>query len=129
MKTLVPASSLALALALFSAPALAYVGPGAGLGVIGTLFGIVAAIVLAMFGLFWYPLKRAFGKKSAAAGTPVDAPSPGGTPLPDAPADVQARAAADAVTGTGAPAGGPAGASSDGANQRAEPLAGDDRAR
>lgn len=67
MKTLVTASPLALVLALFSAPALAYVGPGAGLGVIGTLVGIVAAIVLAMFGLFWYPLKRAFGKKSATA--------------------------------------------------------------
>ena len=91
MKTLIPASSLALALALSSAPALAYVGPGAGLGVIGTLFGIVAAIVLAMFGLFWYPLKRAFGKKSATA-----------TPAGEAPADPAAHApeAAPADAGT-----------------------------
>ncbi len=54
-------------LALFSAPAMAYVGPGLGMGVIGTIFGVLAAIVLAVFGLFWYPLKRKFGKKKAAA--------------------------------------------------------------
>ena len=63
------AALVALATTL-SAPAQAYVGPGAGLGVIGTLFGIVAAILLAMFGLLWYPLKRAFAKKGAADGVP-----------------------------------------------------------
>ena len=52
-------------LVLFSAPALAYVGPGLGMGVIGTIFGVLAAIVLAVFGLFWYPLKRRFGRKKA----------------------------------------------------------------
>jgi len=64
----------ALVVLSLSAPVHAYVGPGAGLGVIGTLFGIVAAIVLALFGLLWYPLKRAFGWKGApvgAAGVPV----------------------------------------------------------
>lgn len=66
----------ALAGVSFSTPALAYVGPGAGLGVIGTLFGIVAALVLAMFGLFWYPIKRAFGKKRAS----VEGPATTGTP-------------------------------------------------
>jgi len=73
-----PPSGLALVAALgatLCAPAHAYVGPGAGLGVIGTLFGIGAAIVLAMFGLLWYPLKRAFGKKAAVDGVPAsDAP-------------------------------------------------------
>jgi len=51
---------------LFSTQAMAYVGPGVGLGVLGTLFGLFAAVALALFGLFWYPLKRAFSKKSAA---------------------------------------------------------------
>ncbi|MEE9322053.1 MAG: hypothetical protein V3U76_16520 [Granulosicoccus sp.] len=50
---------------LSSAPAFAYVGPGAGLGVLGTLFGIFAAIILALFGLFWYPIKRVLKKNSA----------------------------------------------------------------
>ena len=59
--------SFAALLVLFSAPAMAYVGPGLGMGVIGTIFGVLAAIVLALFGLFWYPLKRAFSKKKAAA--------------------------------------------------------------
>ena len=59
--------SFAALLVLFSAPAMAYVGPGLGLGVIGTIFGVLAAIVLALFGLFWYPLKRAFSKKKAGA--------------------------------------------------------------
>lgn len=62
----VPGQTLAvLALGVLTTPAFAYVGPGAGLGFVGTLFGIVAALVLAMIGLFWYPLKRAFGKKQA----------------------------------------------------------------
>ena len=50
---------------LCTSSAFAYVGPGVGLGVIGTLFGIFAAVALALFGLFWYPIKRAFSKKSS----------------------------------------------------------------
>jgi hypothetical protein len=38
----------------------AYVGPGLGLGVIGALFGAIATVILAIIGLFWYPLKRLF---------------------------------------------------------------------
>ncbi|ASJ70714.1 hypothetical protein [Granulosicoccus antarcticus] len=59
--------SLVALLILFSAPAMAYVGPGLGMGVIGTIFGVLAAIVLALFGLFWYPLKRAFNKKKTGS--------------------------------------------------------------
>lgn len=59
--------SIFVLLALFSAPAMAYVGPGLGLGVIGTIFGVLAAIVLALFGLFWYPIKRALSKKKTGA--------------------------------------------------------------
>ncbi len=39
----------------------AYVGPGMGLGVIGTLLGVLFSIVLAIIALFWYPLKRLLG--------------------------------------------------------------------
>jgi len=38
--------------------ATAYVGPGLGLGAIGAFIGVVVAVLLAMIGLFWYPLKR-----------------------------------------------------------------------
>jgi len=40
--------------------AAAYVGPGLGLGVIGAIFGAIATVILAIIGLFWYPLKRLY---------------------------------------------------------------------
>jgi|GEM_PF-3624838 len=80
--------------ATLSTPAHAYLGPGAGLGVIGTLFGIVAAIVLAMFGLLWYPLKRAFGRKATVGGPPSAAPTAAPVPSPD-PASLQGSKASD----------------------------------
>ncbi len=39
-------------------PALAYIGPGVGAGMIATVLGILTAIVLAMVAIIWYPLKR-----------------------------------------------------------------------
>ena len=62
------AGSYALALVAMlacSEPALAYVGPGAGLTVIGSLIALVTAVVAGIFGFVWYPLKRLFkrGKK------------------------------------------------------------------
>ncbi|WP_139218723.1 hypothetical protein [Roseivivax halotolerans] len=36
----------------------AYVGPGAGLTAIGTLIALAAAILLAVVGFVWYPMKR-----------------------------------------------------------------------
>ena len=57
---------------LFAAPAEAYVGPSLGLGVIGAVIGVLAAVVLTVFGLLWYPLKRMFGKKPALAGDGPD---------------------------------------------------------
>jgi len=41
--------------------ALAYVGPGLGLGVIGVIFGVVFSIFLAIVAVFWYPIKRTLG--------------------------------------------------------------------
>ncbi len=45
-------------LLLFVSEVSAYVGPGLGLGAIGVVLGILGSIVLAVFGLFWYPIKR-----------------------------------------------------------------------
>jgi hypothetical protein len=39
-------------------PAVAYIGPGVGAGLIATVLGVLTAIVLALFALFWYPIKR-----------------------------------------------------------------------
>ncbi len=40
----------------------AYVGPGMGGGVLAAFFGIVGAILLAIFGVIYYPIKRAIKK-------------------------------------------------------------------
>ncbi|MGI0014205.1 MAG: hypothetical protein ACREBU_12305 [Nitrososphaera sp.] len=62
--------SLLLSL-LTAEPALAYVGPGAGLTVIGSILAFLGLIFLAIFGFLWYPIKRLITKrkKSASVGT------------------------------------------------------------
>ena len=43
---------------------LAYIGPGMGGGVIAAIFGIVAAFFLGLWGILYYPIKRAFKNKN-----------------------------------------------------------------
>jgi hypothetical protein len=45
-----------------AAPAHAYLGPGVGLGAIGTALGVIGSIVLGLFTVVWYPLKRLIRK-------------------------------------------------------------------
>jgi ATP/ADP translocase len=45
-------------------PASAYVGPGIGVGLIGSVLGIFFALALMLFGIIWYPLKKLFRKKT-----------------------------------------------------------------
>lgn len=49
---------LSIALVVMPAAAQAYVGPGAGLTAIGTLIALFAAMLLALVGFVWYPIKR-----------------------------------------------------------------------
>jgi hypothetical protein len=62
-----PALSVAILSAALLLPdsALAYVGPGAGLTAIGTVLALVAAVLLAIVGFVWYPVKRLLGRSSA----------------------------------------------------------------
>ncbi len=39
-------------------PVQAYIGPGAGLGTIGTAVAFLVAVLLLVVGFVWYPLKR-----------------------------------------------------------------------
>lgn len=49
-------------------PAAAYIGPGLGAGAIGMILGVLASIGLAIFAIFWYPIKRLLkGKKKTTA--------------------------------------------------------------
>ena len=45
-------------------PFFAYIGPGMGGGVIAAIFGIVAAFFLGLWGILYYPIKRAFKNKN-----------------------------------------------------------------
>ena len=68
-------SSVLLLLLLISASAHAYVGPGVGIGILGTILGGIMAVLLAIFGVIWYPIKRLFSrKKSSEQETKTDVP-------------------------------------------------------
>jgi len=41
----------------------AYIGPGLGMGVIGSIFGILFAFFLGIVGVIWYPIKRFFKRR------------------------------------------------------------------
>ena len=62
------AVTVMLAMAV-SSPALAYIGPGAGISAIGTFFAVIGAVVLLIVGFLWYPVKRMLRKRK----TPVQA--------------------------------------------------------
>ncbi|WP_419176858.1 hypothetical protein [Desulfosediminicola sp.] len=53
---------LSLLLVMLPQTAHAYIGPGLGMGVVGVILGVIFSIVLAIFGIFWYPLKRVYKK-------------------------------------------------------------------
>ncbi len=44
-------------------PVFAYIGPGMGGGVIAAIFGLIAAFFLGLWGILYYPIKRAFKNK------------------------------------------------------------------
>ena len=50
-------------LAFGPAPAYAYIGPGAGITAIGTVLALIAAVLLAIIGFLWYPIKRMMRKR------------------------------------------------------------------
>jgi hypothetical protein len=43
--------------------AVAYVGPGAGLSALGSLLALIAAVLVAIAGFIWYPVKRLLRKR------------------------------------------------------------------
>jgi len=52
-------SILFFSLFLISLPSYAYIGPGMGGGVIAAIIGFFAAILLGLWGILYYPIKRA----------------------------------------------------------------------
>ena len=54
---------ISVSLLLISFPAMAYIGPGMGGGAIVAVIGFFAAFFLAIFGIIYYPIKRAIKNK------------------------------------------------------------------
>ena len=52
-------SILFLSLFLISLPSYAYIGPGMSGGVVAAIIGFFAAILLGLWGILYYPIKRA----------------------------------------------------------------------
>lgn len=51
----------------FADAAHAYIGPGLGAGVIGTVIAVIGAVFLALFAIMFYPIKRMLKRRKAAA--------------------------------------------------------------
>ena len=50
--------NLIIVLLSISSPVFAYIGPGMGGGIIAGVLGVIGAILLALFGILYYPMKR-----------------------------------------------------------------------
>tara|TARA_Y100001968_G_scaffold315161_1_gene341461 strand:- start:63 stop:269 length:207 start_codon:yes stop_codon:yes gene_type:complete len=48
---------------LILSPCFAYIGPGMSGGVIAAIFGMIAAFFIGLWGILYYPIKRAFKNK------------------------------------------------------------------
>ena len=51
-------TNLIIVLLSISSLASAYIGPGMGGGVIAGILGVIGALLLALFGILYYPIKR-----------------------------------------------------------------------
>jgi hypothetical protein len=66
LKRIVPLACLVLPALLQPATAVAYVGPGAGLSIVGSLLAFFAAIIVGIFGFLWFPIRRILRKRKQA---------------------------------------------------------------
>ena len=48
------------------ATAQAYIGPGAGIGAIGTVLAVIGAVLMMIVGFLWYPIKRLINRNKRA---------------------------------------------------------------
>jgi len=71
----------AMLLIALPAPAFAYGGPGLGLGVISTVFGVLGAILLGFIAVLWYPFKRLIRRIRRATQAPRARPDDDGADL------------------------------------------------
>ena len=71
-KKSLPLLITALVLAIQPGAAMAYIGPGVGLGAIGAILGVIGAVFLAIFAVVWYPIKRGILRRTVGHIKAVD---------------------------------------------------------
>ena len=55
--------SLIFVISILTTPAYTYIGPGMGVGIIVTTFGVIVAIIVALLGIIYFPIKRLLKKR------------------------------------------------------------------
>ena len=55
-------TKITIILFFLTSPSYAYLGPGVGGGMIAATIGVIIAILAAIFGLIWFPIKRLLKK-------------------------------------------------------------------
>ena len=76
---------LVLAASWLPGAAEAYIGPGAGLSAIGSLLALIGAVLLAIVGFVWYPVRRLLRRGKAGKGGAPPAGKAGGGDTQDPP--------------------------------------------
>lgn len=61
-----------LLFSLAAGPLHAYIGPGAGISVLGSLLGILATILVAIGAIIFWPLRKLMRRRKAAAAQPTE---------------------------------------------------------
>jgi len=64
----------ALAILLFAQPAAAYIGPGAGITMLGALWGVLVAILLALAAVLFWPIRALLRRRRKAAASSERSP-------------------------------------------------------
>jgi hypothetical protein len=64
-----------LLLSLAAGPLHAYIGPGAGISVLGSLLGILATILVAIGAILFWPVRKLMKRRKAAAAAAPSAES------------------------------------------------------
>ena len=60
--------------------AMAYVGPGAGITMLGALWGVIVAIVLALAAMLYWPIRAVLRRRKATAAVAQDSGGTGAEP-------------------------------------------------
>ncbi len=70
-----------------SGQALAYIGPGAGISVLGSLLGILATFFVAIGAILFWPVRKMLKRRKARRATAAPAQSPDDAGSDDGPGD------------------------------------------